>query len=118
MVIYNIELINDMGHLEIAAKGHRSSLPSNISNFVYSKARIYTYTSTDDEGMNLRFYNLKPGYSKKWTYYCDGDTINLTYNILQPPTIQYKTPTKQCSTKIQTEIPAYKNFIEKTLSYQ
>ena len=103
-----------MGHLEINTGGHQTSLPINISKFVYSKAHIYTYTSTDDEGLCLRFYNLRPGYSKKWTYYCNGDIINLTYNIPQPPTIQYKTPTKQCSTKkIYAEIPAYKNFIEK-----
>jgi len=76
-MIYNLSCYNDMGHLMLSPY----NIPSEISKFIYSKFNLYLNYATDNSNLGCRFYILKPGLSKKWTYYYGPHTINLTYDL-------------------------------------
>lgn len=68
-----------MGHLE-TDPGY-SSIPSNIREFVYTKAKMYLTYATDKKGLGCMFYILKPGVQKNWNYYYGNDIVNITFDV-------------------------------------
>ena len=78
MTIYNITLYNDMGQLLTSPE--YSVLPRDISDFVYTKAKMYLNYATDTSGLGCRFYILKPELNKNWSYFYNGNTINIVYD--------------------------------------
>lgn len=76
-MIYNLTYYNDMGHLMLSPY----NIPLDIHEFVRSKFKLYIDIATDNQNLGCRFYILKPGLSKKWTYYYGPHVINLTYNL-------------------------------------
>ena len=79
MPIYNITLFNDMGHLNTIPDS--SDIPKKIFDFIYLKADMYLANATDTINWGCRFYILKPGLNKNWTYYYGHDIINITYDL-------------------------------------
>lgn len=78
MTVYDVELGNDMGHLVIA--GDYNKLPEHIRYFVYSKMRMYVETYYDNR---CTLYRMKDAnMSKKWTYYCGHDVVNIDYSYM------------------------------------
>lgn len=77
-MIWNIEVYTDMGHLMTRPE---YGIPRNIHRFVFEKIKLYANCATDKELGQCRFYILKPEMEKKWTYFCDGDIVNIFYNL-------------------------------------
>lgn len=67
-----------MGHLMMT---NFNSVPSYITDFVYSKAKLYLMNATDKKTSGARFYILKPHLEKKWTYICGIHCVTITYNV-------------------------------------
>ncbi len=79
MTIYIIRFYNDMGHL--MTNPEYSKIPNHIYKFVHIKASMYLDNATDKSGLSCRFYILKPGFKKYWTYYYYNDTINIIFDV-------------------------------------
>lgn len=88
MTIYNIRFYTDMGHLMMNTK----NIPYDISKFAYSKSTMYLNYATDKSGLNCRFYILKPGFKKSWTYYYYNHIVNITFDVdlFDVNTMEYK----------------------------
>ena len=80
MPSYLISFHNDMGHLLTTPE--YSQLPRNIYNFAMEKKNNKLLNATDNMNLGCRFYILKPGLLNKWTYYLNGDSIELDYSQL------------------------------------
>ena len=78
-MIHNIILFNDMGHLQ--TDPGIMTIPKHILDFVFEKVKLYVYYATDNDNLGCRFYVLKDGLNKEWTYYLNNDVVNITYNL-------------------------------------
>lgn len=77
-MIYNITVYNDMGHF-MFFDSKIKDIPDHIMDFIHSKQNLYVDTENTKEGAH--FYYLKPGLDKKFTYYCNNDVVNITYEL-------------------------------------
>lgn len=66
-----------MGHLML----NPSDLPAHIRTFVAEKAGLYIDYATDTDGLGARYFILKPGFQRTWTYQSGSDTVMITYDI-------------------------------------
>lgn len=76
---YNVSVFNDMGH--IMMEPWIDKLPAHISKFILDRVLIYLRVATDRDGLGCRFYILKDGLQRKWTYNCGEDTITVDWNV-------------------------------------
>lgn len=76
--IYNVVIYTDMGHMEIKSV---PELPKHLESFVIDKFNMYTWAATDTKGLGCRFYMLKKGLKKNWTYFYDNNIINIKYDL-------------------------------------
>ena len=79
MPSYNARLYNDMGHLMISTNG--PALPEHVRRFVYAKAQLYLNFATDTKGLGARYFILKHGLVKEWTYTLGSDTVTITFDV-------------------------------------
>jgi hypothetical protein len=75
--VYDISLYNDMGH--IIHECNRT-LPSSVFDHIYVLAKRHLIVEIDRK-FGCRFYNLKKGFSNKWTYLLNADGKKYTLNI-------------------------------------
>lgn len=78
---YTVQLFNDMGHL--LTEPYYGNIPNDIFDFVCTKSRNKINYATDLSNHGLRFYILKEGLQKKWTYKVGDDTITIDYTRLE-----------------------------------
>ncbi len=78
-----------MGHLLISHK--YQNIPKDITDFIYSKAKMYIDHATDITGIGCIFYILKPGLANEWTYIYGDIKIHIVYNTdtFNPKTMVY-----------------------------
>jgi uncharacterized lipoprotein YehR (DUF1307 family) len=76
---YYISVFNDMGH--IMTKPCINKLPDHITKFVFNKVLRYLEIATDNKNLGCRFYILKNGLQKKWTYNYRDDIITINWDV-------------------------------------
>lgn len=76
---YYVSVFNDMGHIMTEPK--MDKLPVHIYKFVFDRVLRYLQMATDNKDLGCRFYILKNGLEKKWTYNYRDDIITINWNV-------------------------------------
>ena len=77
MVTYNVRVYNDMGHLMTDPGPEELSFV--IAMFISRKSLQYLRTATDKKGHGCRFYVLRDGFQRFWTYTYKNTTLNIEW---------------------------------------
>lgn len=102
MPYYSVKIQNDMGHLEV-----KGTVPKYIRDFCFSKASQYVTDFTHTRYYN-RFYGLKDGLQKKWTYYLGSDTVEIEWDIPMASKYRDRTDVRELTpeaTRYDTSVP-------------
>ena len=79
MYEYTVKFTNDMGHL---ITHNSDKLPAQVLDFAHNKIKNKIIVATDKNNLGCRFYILKNGLQKRWTYTLGNMSIMLDYSDL------------------------------------
>jgi hypothetical protein len=74
---YDVEVFNDMGHLNMIP----GTLPMHILEFILAKSLLYLRRATDTDGLGCTFYILKEGLQPTWTYFLGETQVTIYWNV-------------------------------------